>query len=374
MRFLTLIPFLFISLCCNAQIGISTNSPDSSAALEIKDTARGILIPRMTLNQRTAIANPAEGLMVYQNDGVKGFWYFDGTQWLRNGTSPGNTGSGKSIIILTDTITNIQAQIKIAAELGANTQEIRIIGCTNLTTIDLSAVTQIVSLHVIDNPLLQSVDLRNLINCDGDFELNNCPLLTNLNLNSLQRVVGLFEDFEFLNLGLSELNLPSLRLITNSLQIQGNESLQSVLIPLLEKAGGVRFSSNMLLSSITLSALIKTGNIYIGNNNNLNLVSFPLLAEFSGIQGPLTINNNLNLNSIQIPSLAVFNSGYFNVTGNKLTTSNINNLLNILVSITPNISGVNIDLSHQTPLAPPSDEGITHKNTLIANGNTVTTD
>ncbi|HHH52631.1 MAG TPA: hypothetical protein ENK91_03150, partial [Bacteroidetes bacterium] len=41
-----------------------------------------ILIPRMTAAQRTAIPCPATGLMVYQNDGDTGFWYYDGTNWI----------------------------------------------------------------------------------------------------------------------------------------------------------------------------------------------------------------------------------------------------------------------------------------------------
>jgi hypothetical protein len=62
-------------------IGIGTTSPHASAALEIKDSTKGILIPRMTMVQRNAIANPAEGLMVYQTDSTKGFWYWDGIIW-----------------------------------------------------------------------------------------------------------------------------------------------------------------------------------------------------------------------------------------------------------------------------------------------------
>jgi hypothetical protein len=63
-------------------VGIKTTAPSASAALEIKDTTRGILIPRMTMAQRNAIQNPAEGLMVYQTDSTKGYWYWDGSLWL----------------------------------------------------------------------------------------------------------------------------------------------------------------------------------------------------------------------------------------------------------------------------------------------------
>jgi len=62
-------------------VGIGTNTPNASAVLEIKDSTKGILIPRMTMTHRNAIQNPAEGLMVYQTDSTKGFWYWDGNNW-----------------------------------------------------------------------------------------------------------------------------------------------------------------------------------------------------------------------------------------------------------------------------------------------------
>ena len=64
-------------------IGIGTNTPHASAALEIQDTSKGILIPRMTMSKRTAIQSPAEGLMVYQTDSLKGFWFYQSNKWNR---------------------------------------------------------------------------------------------------------------------------------------------------------------------------------------------------------------------------------------------------------------------------------------------------
>jgi hypothetical protein len=46
-------------------IGIGTQTPDASAALEIKDSTKGFLMPRMSTVQRDSIANPAEGLQIY---------------------------------------------------------------------------------------------------------------------------------------------------------------------------------------------------------------------------------------------------------------------------------------------------------------------
>ncbi len=54
---------------------------DTSAMLDIASTEKGILIPRMTTAQRNAIVLPATGLMVYQTDGMVGFYYYNGATW-----------------------------------------------------------------------------------------------------------------------------------------------------------------------------------------------------------------------------------------------------------------------------------------------------
>jgi microcystin-dependent protein len=84
--FKIIIALLFIFETGNAQVGIGTVSPDPSAALDISASGKGILVPRITLTQRTGIASPAQGLVVYQTDGIPGFYYNAGTSstpsWL----------------------------------------------------------------------------------------------------------------------------------------------------------------------------------------------------------------------------------------------------------------------------------------------------
>ena len=55
-----------ISIQLSGQVTVNTDGspPDSSAMLDVKSTTKGILPPRMTFEQRNAIANPAEGLLV----------------------------------------------------------------------------------------------------------------------------------------------------------------------------------------------------------------------------------------------------------------------------------------------------------------------
>lgn len=82
------LPFLFILIVLGQNIfaqntfpatgsaGIGTTAPDASALLDMQSTAKGMLVPRLTTAQRTAIAAPATGLLIYQTDGTPGFYYY----------------------------------------------------------------------------------------------------------------------------------------------------------------------------------------------------------------------------------------------------------------------------------------------------------
>jgi hypothetical protein len=61
-------------------VGIGTASPNASAALEIKSTTKGLLIPSMTTSQRFAINSPVAGLMVYDTDKDE-FYHYNGSGW-----------------------------------------------------------------------------------------------------------------------------------------------------------------------------------------------------------------------------------------------------------------------------------------------------
>lgn len=99
---LTLIVLLiFISSKMSAQVGIGTVSPDASSMLDITSTDKGLLIPRMTTAQRGAIANPAAGLMVFDNE-TNSFWYFN-TVWTE--ISP-----NQSLLVDSDGDTKIEVE------------------------------------------------------------------------------------------------------------------------------------------------------------------------------------------------------------------------------------------------------------------------
>ncbi|UBM57648.1 hypothetical protein LAG90_12565 [Marinilongibacter aquaticus] len=85
---------LFACYGVNAQqnVGIGTKAPDNSAVLDIQSQDKGLLIPRMSMEQRDAIQAPASGLMIYQTDKEAGFYYFNGVSWL-----PLADGEAKSV-------------------------------------------------------------------------------------------------------------------------------------------------------------------------------------------------------------------------------------------------------------------------------------
>ena len=73
--------------------GISINadgsSADPSAMLDIQSNSKGILVPRLTTSQRTGIANPANGLLVFDNS-TQSFWFYHSGSWKQMVDATGN--------------------------------------------------------------------------------------------------------------------------------------------------------------------------------------------------------------------------------------------------------------------------------------------
>jgi len=67
-------------------VGIGTNTPNSSAILDISSTNKGLLAPRMTTAQRSAIASPVKGLIVYDSD-LNALYHYNGSAWSAVGGS-----------------------------------------------------------------------------------------------------------------------------------------------------------------------------------------------------------------------------------------------------------------------------------------------
>ncbi|MCD4691622.1 MAG: hypothetical protein K8R79_01815, partial [Calditrichales bacterium] len=60
-----LIIVVFSSFSQGVKISTSNGNPHESAILEIESTTQGLLIPRMTSEQRNTISDPTAGLLVF---------------------------------------------------------------------------------------------------------------------------------------------------------------------------------------------------------------------------------------------------------------------------------------------------------------------
>ena len=69
-------------------IGIGTQTPHASAALEIEASDKGLLMPRLTTTQRLAVESPAPGLMVFDVD-ANSFFFNDGSNWIEISNTSG---------------------------------------------------------------------------------------------------------------------------------------------------------------------------------------------------------------------------------------------------------------------------------------------
>lgn len=68
MKVLNFIIIVLIFNISTAQVGINTDTPDPSAALDISSTTQGMLPPRMSQSQIGLITLPAAGLTVFNTD------------------------------------------------------------------------------------------------------------------------------------------------------------------------------------------------------------------------------------------------------------------------------------------------------------------
>jgi len=101
---------LIITMPAFTQVSINNDNsnPDPSAMLDVKSTTKGMLIPRLTAEQRDAILSPATGLLIfctqnnlyYLNKGTPAApdWVVMSSRWLTNGSdiyfSEGYVGIG----------------------------------------------------------------------------------------------------------------------------------------------------------------------------------------------------------------------------------------------------------------------------------------
>jgi hypothetical protein len=123
-KVLLFLMFLITSPVFSQGVGINTDgsSPNTSAILDVKSTSQGVLISRMTEANKNAITSPATGLIIYQTDIVSGFYYYNGTIWVKMSVDGDNIKNGTSI--QTSANYNIDGNGTLGGDINVNGQDI----------------------------------------------------------------------------------------------------------------------------------------------------------------------------------------------------------------------------------------------------------
>lgn len=140
---ITLSVFLFIQFLAFSQVGIGTITPNSDSILELYSTDKGLLITRVNLTT-TASFNPltahVAGMIVYNTATAgagttavtPGFYYNDGSQWIRLEPLTTTIGDTKHSLATADHLGWYLLDGRAKATLPANAQ-------TNATSIGFGA-------------------------------------------------------------------------------------------------------------------------------------------------------------------------------------------------------------------------------------------
>lgn len=127
--------FFLLSANIYSQVGIGTLTPNASAMLDVESTTKGLLTPRMTSAERTAISNPANGLLVYDTT-ENAFYFYKSATWTKLDSKVRNNykliksaadlsaeltaGGGSSYKLTSNTFYEINGTITLAAPIDLN--------------------------------------------------------------------------------------------------------------------------------------------------------------------------------------------------------------------------------------------------------------
>jgi hypothetical protein len=93
-KYIVVLALILQTASAFSQVGIGSTQPDPSAQLDIVSQKRGLLIPRMTTAQLSAINSPAQSLLIYVTDGNSGFYYNASTTTTPNWVALLGSGNG----------------------------------------------------------------------------------------------------------------------------------------------------------------------------------------------------------------------------------------------------------------------------------------
>jgi trimeric autotransporter adhesin len=114
-----------VRIAPGGNVGLGTITPNTSSLLDVSSTTKGVLFPRMTTAQRNVIASPAQGLLIFQTDGTKGFYYYD-AGWKAVTATPVTSAANTAL-------SNLATTTAVNADLLPGTTNTRSLGSSNFS-------------------------------------------------------------------------------------------------------------------------------------------------------------------------------------------------------------------------------------------------
>ncbi len=247
---------------------------------------------------------------------------------------------------------------------------------TSLTSLTTSSLISSSGIS-IQGTGLTSLSFPALTTINGEFSITNNASLTSLTVPLLTTVGQLnsYYSIRIENNGLTNLSFPALTTLNGRLNIENNASMTSLSLPSLTTVNGeFSISSNASMTSLSfplLNTVNSSSTTYIDNNALLNTVNISSLSNFQY----LNVIDNKNLKNISwAPQITSWSS--ISLSSNALPSSEINEILALVVTSgqSAHKSSNSLDFQNQTPLAPPTGQGITDKATIVGWGISVSTD
>lgn len=126
--YIYIVCMMLFGMYANAQVGINTNTPNTSSVIDINSSNKGVLFPQYDLvvlnSTSTPVANPADGLIIYNSGGAstfpKGYYVWIRNQWQRTliaGSEPQNMSLliGPGVLIPAASTNNTLANFSVTS-------------------------------------------------------------------------------------------------------------------------------------------------------------------------------------------------------------------------------------------------------------------
>ncbi len=298
--------------------------------------------------------------------------------FLLQGCTPENTyytidqngNLGKVNVYIENDITDAEAQAKLDAEIGTQTENIYVIGTTQLSTISINTNYDIREIQIGSNKNLTTINISGIktlrnISIGNVLSLPYPSTPITVNCNDLETSMGVSINFQGNTNNIINFNkLKSVGWVYG-LTIGGN--FETLNFPALESV--TTFNFNIVKDVITFPSLKSvdtiTGPIEIG----FHQLNFPVLETLNNFDFPqLGYDTGANV-IVTFPHLKYCE--YFRLNYAVRDSNVTNMLLHQFLTVLP-ASGKSFGVVGGN--APPTGQGIIDKQTLIAQGNYIGTD